>query len=278
MRFYPSKILLFGEYAIINGSDSLAVPYHGYKAKWSYNFENVEFRKSLYKYLQFFENQSQTTIDVVLWKKQMEKGLCFDSTIPSGYGVGSSGSLVAGVYDRFGLNKFTGIEELRPIFQWMESFFHGTSSGIDPLVSYYDAPIHVSNGSMSVLDNFDSTLLSELFLFNSGKPRSTTPLVTWYKEQMENEEFSSEVFKSLIPLNIKAIQHLLDGNAELFVESFQDIAEIEKRLFTKMFPFDVVEMFQLESIENYKLCGAGGGGFYLVLDKKRAHKNLQALL
>jgi mevalonate kinase len=36
----------------------------------------------------------------------------FDSTIPQGYGVGSSGALVAAIYDKYAQDKITVLENL----------------------------------------------------------------------------------------------------------------------------------------------------------------------
>ena len=55
----------------------------------------------------------------------------FDSSIPQGYGVGSSGALVAALYDRYALNKITVLENLtkpkilnlKNIFQKWNLFF-----------------------------------------------------------------------------------------------------------------------------------------------------------
>jgi mevalonate kinase len=55
----------------------------------------------------------------------------FDSTIPQGYGVGSSGALVAAIYDKYAQDKITVLEnltrekllQLKNIFSQMESFF-----------------------------------------------------------------------------------------------------------------------------------------------------------
>src|SRR5690625_6608275 len=77
-------------------------------------------------------------------KSDIEEGMYFDSIIPQGYGVGSSGALVAAIYERYALNKIEIeqeiskeiISELKEVFSKMESFFHGTSSGIDPLICY----------------------------------------------------------------------------------------------------------------------------------------------
>ena len=74
----------------------------------------------------------------------MKDGLYFDSSIPQGYGVGSSGALVAAIYDKYASDKITVLEnltrdkllKLKSIFSMMESFFHGKSSGLDPLNSY----------------------------------------------------------------------------------------------------------------------------------------------
>jgi mevalonate kinase len=54
----------------------------------------------------------------------------FDSSIPQGYGVGSSGALVAAIYDKYAQNKITVLEnltrekllELKIFFSQMESF------------------------------------------------------------------------------------------------------------------------------------------------------------
>ena len=77
----------------------------------------------------------------------------FDSSIPQGYGVGSSGALVAAVYDKYAFGKITVLENLtkekllhlKAVFSLMESFFHGKSSGLDPLNSYLSLPILINS-------------------------------------------------------------------------------------------------------------------------------------
>ena len=77
----------------------------------------------------------------------------FDSSIPQGYGVGSSGALVASIYDQYAADKITVLEnltrdkllKLKQIFALMESFFHGKSSGLDPLNSYLSLPILINS-------------------------------------------------------------------------------------------------------------------------------------
>jgi mevalonate kinase len=56
----------------------------------------------------------------------------FDSSIPQGYGVGSSGALVAAIYDRYAQDKITVLENLTrekllqlKIYSLKWNFFHG---------------------------------------------------------------------------------------------------------------------------------------------------------
>ena len=70
--------------------------------------------------------------DLVQLEKDITAGMYFDSSIPQGYGVGSSGALVAALYDKYAQDKITVLEnltrekllKLKAIFSKMESFFH----------------------------------------------------------------------------------------------------------------------------------------------------------
>ena len=93
-------------------------------------------------------------------KRDIDQNLHFDSSIPQGYGVGSSGALVAAIYDHYADDKITVLENLtrekllrlKSIFSKMESFFHGKSSGLDPLNSYLSLPILINSK-----DNLEAT-------------------------------------------------------------------------------------------------------------------------
>ena len=88
-------------------------------------------------------------LDIARLIRDIEQGLYFRSSIPKGYGLGSSGALCAAIYDEYGEDKNkiirkTGSEELLDVkkaLASMESWFHGTSSGIDPLCIYFNKPL-----------------------------------------------------------------------------------------------------------------------------------------
>ena len=118
--FY-SKILLFGEYGIIRDSKGLSIPYNFYNGALKKSEEPTEEAissnkslKSFASYLEVLHVQQPelVTFDLEALKNDVETGMYFDSSIPQGYGVGSSGALVAAIYDKYALNKITVLENL----------------------------------------------------------------------------------------------------------------------------------------------------------------------
>jgi len=118
--FY-SKILLFGEYGIIRDSKGLSIPYNFYNGalKKSDNSteEAIRSNSNLKRFVTYLENlQSEVPnlvrFDLAALNLDLEAGMYFDSSIPQGYGVGSSGALVAAIYDKYALDKITVLENL----------------------------------------------------------------------------------------------------------------------------------------------------------------------
>ena len=158
--FY-AKILLFGEYGIIKNSKGLSIPYNYYKGALRMDSNTsksavtsntilIEFAKHLITL-----DNALVQFDYIRLSADLTKGMYFDSSIPQGYGVGSSGALVAAIYDRYAFEKITVLEnltrrkltKLKHIFSEMESFFHGKSSGLDPLNSFLSLPILIHSKS-----------------------------------------------------------------------------------------------------------------------------------
>jgi len=135
--FY-SKILLFGEYGIIKDSKGLSIPYNFYNGALKVDENPSEEAKksnaSLQRFASYLEqlekDQSElVTFNMDVLKADVERGMYFDSSIPQGYGVGSSGALVAAIYDKYADNKITVLENLtrEKLLQLKSIFF---SNGI----------------------------------------------------------------------------------------------------------------------------------------------------
>jgi len=280
--FY-AKILLFGEYGIIKDSKGLSIPYNSYqgalKKSESPSKEAIKSNKNLYKfytYLSSFENQNLVSFRLTDFKKDIKEGMFFDSSIPQGYGVGSSGALVASIYDKYATNKITVLEnltrdkllKLKKIFSKMEAFFHGKSSGLDPLNSYLSIPILINSK-----DNLEATGIPSqkkgkgaVFLLDSKIIGKTEPMVTIFMNKMKNEGFRKMLDEDFAKYTDACIDDFLNGNVKSLFGNVKLLSKVVLDNFKPMIPksFHKVWLNGIESNAYYlKLCGSGGGGFIL---------------
>ncbi len=273
---YFSKLLLFGEYTVVRGSQALAIPYQALSGQWRFLDKNSihtakNSNRSLQKLLNYFKEKDFYHIEIYKLERDISNGLYFDSNIPLGYGLGSSGALVAAIYNEYAKEKSKNPEELKKEMAAMESFFHGSSSGLDPLVSYLNAPVLVRNDrTLDVLTPYSKKENIQLFLLDTNHSRQTEPLVKYFLNQCKDSEFIRMLEEELSPLNTLAIQQYLNNDAEGLLESFQKISALQLTHFKKMIPDYLFNIWKkgIEEKEFYlKLCGAGGGGMMLGITK-----------
>jgi mevalonate kinase len=276
---YPAKLLLFGEYTVINGSEAMAIPYKILKGMWEnekgyYEFR-VESNKILQELLQFIENNSfmKSKIDTIQFSNEIKEGLWFDSNIPTGYGLGSSGSLCAAIYDRFWKEKSINYKDLMHNLALIEGYFHGQSSGIDPMVSYLKKTIVLnSKNEIDILEKFEYEKLEgkgAVFIIDTGVSRRTTPLVAIYKDLSTSPDFVKGFtvpMKELVSQAIIEITNTLVKDRNNLMETFKEISKLQYVYLGKMILDDFSKLWEegISSNQFYlKLCGAGGGGFIL---------------
>lgn len=279
VKKYYSKVLLFGEHTVNLGSQGLAMPLHQFEGYWSNSMDQskqynlLDFALFL-KHLQD-KNEALLTIDTNLFIKDLEKGLFFESSVPQGYGTGSSGVLCAAIYDQYGLNKlsstFLFFDQLKKGFAQMESFFHGKSSGIDPLICYLNEPLLITSFGITTV-SLPSYLTpgNALFLLDTQLPRKAEPLIHWFIQVNENKDFQTKVKDELVNYNNLAISAFLEGHWTNLMKATHQISEFQLQNLKPLIPQDFQTLWQngLES-DNFKLkvCGAGGGGFILGVSK-----------
>src|SRR5687767_4516541 len=135
-NLYPAKLLLFGEYTVLNGSQALSVPLNKWTGKWKKQEESGQMSliPEYYRWLSKVELIDEAKYDHIV--REFEEGWTYDSDIPVGYGVGSSGAYVAAMYDRYIREGEEDFQKTTDKLAQMEAYFHGSSSGMDPLVSY----------------------------------------------------------------------------------------------------------------------------------------------
>ena len=297
--FY-SKILLFGEYGIIKDSKGLSIPYNFFKGalKWDNNPSEMAQKsntslKAFAGYLKNLEKQDKDLVsfDMEAMETDIANGMYFDSSIPQGYGIGSSGALVAAIYDRYAKNKITVLEnltrdkllQLKKIFGKMESFFHGKSSGLDPLNSYLSLPILINSQ-----DNIESTSIPSqntngkgaVFLLDSGMTGETAPMVQIFMEKMKQEGFRNMVKNQFIKHTDACVEDFLNGNIKSLFGNLKQLSHVVLDHFKPMIPAKFHQLWKqgIETNDYYlKLCGSGGGGYILGFteDLEKAKKALK---
>src|SRR5210317_1190844 len=226
--FY-AKILLFGEYGIIKDSKGLAIPYNSFQGALKLDGTNSEVaQKSNQNLWKFYEYLTSVDTNVVSFrldemKNDLEQGMYFDSSIPQGYGVGSSGALVASIYDKYANNKITVLEnltrekllKLKLIFSTLESFFHGKSSGLDPLNSYLSIPILINSTThleATGIPSQKSEGKGAVFLLDSETVGETGPMVSIFMNKMKNEGFRKMINEDFAQYTDACIHDFLNGN------------------------------------------------------------------
>ena len=280
--FY-AKILLFGEYGIIKDAKGLSIPYNFYKGALKIsdtkNKKAQSSNQKLSEFVDFLEqiNSTLVTFNIKQLREDLAKGLYFDSSIPQGYGIGSSGALVAAIYDRYANNRITILEnltrdkllKLKEIFGRMESFFHGKSSGLDPLNSFLSLPILIHSKDVLEPTGIPSQPQAgkgAVFLIDSGSMGETAPMVNLFMQNMESPSFRKMIKEQFISYSDRCVEHFLTGDIKSL---FGDLKRLSKTVLTHFKPM-IPEQFHslwktgIDTNAYYlKLCGSGGGGYIL---------------
>lgn len=291
--FY-SKILLFGEYGIIQDAMGLSIPYNFYKGKFhlpddKYS-ESNEHLRTYFTYLSYLDvsGKAIAKLDLNRFKSDIRNGLAFDSSIPQGFGVGSSGALVAAIYNEYAFEKIdaeniskTELSNLKQIFGQMESHFHGKSSGLDPLICYLNLPVIIK--SKEDLDTVGLPTQKDdsqgaIFLLNTNEPGETQPMVQIFMEKMKEHGFRKMFKTELKKYNDECISTFLKGDFVPLFKNLKKLSAILLQNFSPMIPdqFQSIWKKGIESGDYYlKLCGSGGGGYILGFTRDYEQAKLQ---
>lgn len=277
---YPAKLLLFGEHLLLLGAPAVAVPVPAFGGRWDWQ-QRPAAASNLASFVESLALSCAQIIDLEHFKRDIAAGIFFDSNIPRGYGLGSSGALCAAVYDRYGQAKTGVLPALKAIFAGMESFFHGHSSGIDPLTSYLGQPMLIENQTaVSVVAAADWPEPPLVFLLDSRLPRRTGPLVEWFLEQSRQPDWRVRLEDELLPTHRVLVQAWLQGQPAAFWPALRQVSRFQFAHFHPMVPATLRDIWQ-DNLDNealaFKICGAGGGGFLLGFARDRtAVQSLQA--
>lgn len=284
MKKFNAKLLLFGEYGLMYGAKALAVPFSRFKGSLEFAEEagGDEFKTSqleLDRFVSYFShhqlNKSMNfPLDLNEVKRDLAKGLYFNSDIPLQYGVGSSGALCASIYEYYGQYHadLDGVRDTKNLlsvlkndFAVMESYFHGKSSGFDPLVSFINRPVLLAGKDIQLPSSEIKTPGFSVHLLDTRVRSSTAPLVRLFMDKMKTADFNQKFTTEFLSANDLAIQSFLSGNKEQLFKQLQLISQFQLDNLKEMIPVPMCEALQkLVAIGiPVKLLGSGGGGYLL---------------
>ncbi len=277
-RSFHGKLLLFGEYTVVVGAPALVIPFTEAYGQWAFanqmddQARAAHSNQALGHYLAWLRQSKESHIvDIARLTNDIEDGLVFDSNIPNGYGVGSSGALVAALLDHYRLLPVPDdLSELRSLLGRLENYFHGSSSGLDPLACFVGKPLLINDKEVNVLSQCPAPEGIRLRLLDTGIVSPTGPLVEYFAEQLKTYPFFRKIDQQLIPATEQAINSWMTSKKELLWEALREISLFQLAHFQPMIPESIRPMWKQGLNDGnlcIKLCGSGGGGYVMVFEK-----------
>ncbi len=284
IRSYSAKLLLFGEYSVLAGSDAFAFPWPAFSG----SLQRIDLKshtdpilgdsnsslRSLLAYLESADHceTAGEILDMDRLSRDIIAGLTFKSDIPVNYGLGSSGALVAALYDSYrNPENAKELTVIRDHLAFIESAFHARSSGTDPLVSFLGRPVFIRNGRVECPAANPEQLSEHLHisLIDSGMQGTTRAGVTSFDPGSATALFTSEY----IPLVNSLVNHIYRGRFENLFEQVLRLSSLQLQLMPQLFTPGIraeAGLGLLTGAFAIKLCGSGGGGFYLKMEPAEA--------
>src|SRR5690625_6345546 len=122
---YPSKLLLFGEYLVLQQGAALAIPDDRYQTKW---VRKEESSAEMLEYLEYLKNKELTESHLNLdrMERHLKNGWKMESDIPRNMGLGSSASFILSIYDQYNTmpDSAESMDQIQDIFASRDDVFH----------------------------------------------------------------------------------------------------------------------------------------------------------
>ena len=165
LNIYPSKVMLVGEYSGLAGGSALTIPFkkfhtrvrrttHIPPGKENEAFQSVSTLKELHQFIcDLPEGSFHAPPDLVKFSDHLEY-YWLETTLPTGYGLGTSGTISAAIYELFfPESRNVSLSLQKEDLALIESYFYKQSRGIDPLTCFAGSPLYFKeDGSIQEVD------------------------------------------------------------------------------------------------------------------------------
>jgi mevalonate kinase len=293
---YHAKLMLAGEYGVILGSEAITVPLEMFHARLARREEappgeeekitaSVNSIRDLITYVRSLPPKSfHATPESGKFDQLLKSGVYIASSIPGGYGIGSSGAVSALLYDQFFRgNGALDLKQKRKDLSTIESFFHGKSSGVDPMTCYTGTPLHfLPDGEIREVETnpLHPGQGYRFFLLDSGVLLSTGPLVRVFMEKMRDALFSEVIRGDYFNLISKFIGAITGRSAADPALIFRAISDLQWNHFREMIPEQMEEAWIDGQVSNtyYLKLNGSGGGFVLGIAHQDSMEAVESML
>ncbi|WP_116127573.1 hypothetical protein [Lewinella sp. IMCC34183] len=264
-RNYPAKVLLYGEHTVLRGGRGLAVPYPPFSLRWTSGAPDPR----LQSFAEWLRARPELAVDAERLLADLEPGRRLAGDIPTGYGLGSSGAVCAAIWDEYRIptKGDPPLADLRTSLAKLEAFFHGSSSGTDPLISYLRQPVVLEAGGAAGAASLPGSWADGFFLLDTGRERSASPLIQRFLATWDRDP--APIVSDWREPADAAIAALLSGDREELHRCTAAISEFQLARFPDFIPEAFHAVWNGGEDYRLKLCGAGGGGMLLGLARDR---------
>ena len=267
----PAKLLLLGEHTVLHGGEALALPLPRFAAQWTDASPGPDAPFVAWAAYAAAGEGLGEWFDVGAFAGAAPR-LSVASTIPQDYGLGSSGALAALVYRRFArpTQATDDLAGLRARLGALESFFHGKSSGLDPLVCYLERPVLV--GADATVSTLPGPGLRDFggrwFLLDARVPKAGREAIARFGESCRDENFRRDYLRPALSLTADLIRmSIADGDdAVAFRQNLRRLSGLQLAHLSWLIPAHIQRVWRELHTDDrayLKLCGAGGGGYFL---------------
>jgi mevalonate kinase len=277
-RSFPAKILLFGEYSILFNSKAIVLPLKEYTGrlaiKDTLKAQETGSHRELWSLYSYLLDSDLKCLNLDKYREDLQNGLWFDSNIPQGQGIGSSGAVTAAVFHQY-CDKDIKKEVINGNFQLgkqilgvIESHFHNKSSGLDPLSSLLQKPLYVDEDNILPIKLKGDLDILNVFLVNTKKQRQVRKIMQRFMELCEDADFIHKIKNDYLDINNLCVDSFIQKDKQSLGRGLERLSYFQLENFKDFIPEHMVDDWK-SSLQNeqgfFKLCGAGGGGHLLKL-------------
>jgi mevalonate kinase len=266
----PGKWILFGEHAVLRGSQAIVFPLRSRFLDLSYLKSSSEFNIQI-------TGLCASDLEMIIWSV-MEKALSelgikrsdlkgdlnIHSNIQFGAGMGASATLAVGLTLFF---QHLGVLKVEPFLfaKKLEDLFHGESSGVDVAVALHQKPLIFEKNKENIF--FDLKNLPLLYLSYTGQRGVTKDCVTKVKKLISDK-----------PEQALAVDARMKSVAQDYIKAHFEWTESEwiehlNKAQSCFESWDLVPVAVEQHIQTLKkagalackLTGSGNGGYVLSL-------------